>query len=228
MPVQILPSQNAFENFRAYLLKEGFREISFCEVFKTFARLGLEAPRYHPGREVGFCFEANGWKVYVWTTFVMSLQQARLRAAVASFGVAEARKEDAGWVLITEGDKILYSTHPLRRTRYFLRRLYKYALIAKMRVINRPLCPSCQAYMDIERGKGLKSRYFICRKKAHPKPVFTNWDIGLSAWAKDFLKDERKKRALYRKKRRADGKTVGMAMLTRKRYKITRPENLLS
>ena len=213
MPVQVLPTPAHFENFRAYLLKEGFREIGFCEVFKTFARLGLEAPRYHPGREVGFCFEANGWKVYIWTTFVISLQQAR--------------KEDTGWVLITKGDKILYSTHPLRRTKYFLRRLYKYALIAKMRVINRPLCPSCQAYMDIERGRGLKSRYFICRKKAHLKPIFINWDIGLSAWAKDFLKAERKKRALYRKKRRADGKTVGMAMLTRKRYKITRPENLL-
>lgn len=211
MPAQVLPSEKLFDNFKKYMVAVGFREINPKEKLKNFERLGLVFPKKIKGQEVGFCFEANGLKVFVWTTFVAKEEKAR--------------DQDSGWVLITEGDKALYFSHPMRRTKYFLRRLYKHALIAKERVLNRPLCPECKGYMKIKKGKALKSRYWIC--KNHQKPIFQKWDYNLPEWILTFLKKERKLKTIYREKRKEVGKTTNQAMLKRKTAKITKPENMV-
>ncbi len=94
MPKKMLPSVADFEQFSRDMQKYGFRAITKPEFFKSFQRLGLRAPRRRLGREAGFIFSANGLNVYVWTTFLMAEQSAR--------------DEDAGWVLITKGDKAEY------------------------------------------------------------------------------------------------------------------------
>jgi hypothetical protein len=51
------------------------------------------------------------------------------------------------------------------------------------------------------------------------------WDYGLSDESLNFLKAERKQREKYRNERRAEGKTVGQAMLRRKPWRVKNPQN---
>lgn len=184
------------------------------ELQKDFKRLELKAPSPRPGREAGFTFYANGLTVVVWTTFVES--------------EGEAREKDAGWVLIKENDNALYYSHPVYRTKNFLYRLLERAAIAKQRVLLRPLCPACSAFMRITRGKGLKSRYWSCRSPAHPHTTRLSWDDGLPPEVLERVKAIRKKRDPYPKKREAEGKPPpGTAMLNRKPWRVGKPENEL-
>lgn len=214
MPRQVLPNAKDFKRFTRSLVRRGFRKLSRAEFRNDFERLELGAPSPREGREVGFAFSANGLTVFVWTTFLDWEKKAR--------------DTDAGWVLIRDGDKVKYFSHPIHRTENFLRNLLGYASAARLRVMHRPLCPKCHAYMDIARGKGLKARYWKCaRPAAHKKAVSLSWDYGLPSAALEFLRPLRKKRAQYRDKLRAEGKEPGAAQRRRKGWKVGQPENLV-
>lgn len=214
MPKKVLPDADTFQTFVLYLKQLGFRPIHRAEFQSDLERLGLKAPRPREGRETGFSYSANGLTVVVWTTFLNAEDRAR--------------DEDAGWVLIKEGDEPRYFSHPLRRTSGFLRRLFKYARACRNRVLNRPLCPICKSHMRIEYGKAIGQRFWACfRKKFHKEPQFVEWDYGLTKQDQDFFKGERRRRSLYYKERREQGKPLHVARLMRSkhRWKVARPEN---
>ena len=208
MPVKVLPSEVDFEKFSGDMAKYGFRAVTETEFFGSFQRLGLSNPRNRPDREVGFTFSANGLTAIAWTTFLNTAERAR--------------DEDAGWVLISKGDQVKYFSHPLSRTAGFLNKLLKYAIITKRRVLYRPLCPVCSGSMEIVRGKGLKSRYWKC--PLHPRQV-KEFDNGLTEKMKIFLKSERKARRRYRETLKKNGEKVKPAMLIRRPWTPSRPQN---
>lgn len=224
MPEKVFPTPESFQEFEKELLRRKFQEITSEEVRREFQRLNLKAPRPRPGRETGYRFRANDLMVIAWTTWLKEEQRAR--------------EEDAGWVLIAHEDKPLYFTYPLNRTKNFLQRLFLHACIARFRIIHRPLCPKCNQYADIARGKWLKSRFWRCgRKELHDtsKVVNINWDYPLLEALRDpttdeglktilryalkFLKRERKRRRRYRERRRKEGKEVFVALRKRKLWR---------
>lgn len=212
MPAKVLPDKERFERFSQYMETAGFRKLSGEEFSSSFKRLDLQAPRPREGRETGFVFTANNLTVHVWTTFLERQGQAR--------------DEDAGWVLITEGDKREYFSHPLMRTEGFLRKLYRVAQVAKERVQKRPLCPSCNAFMKITKGRALKSRYWSCTGKSRVHRVQTlPWDYGLCDESIAILSALRKERKPYHKGLKKSGKTVVPAILRRKPWVIRNPQN---
>lgn len=222
MPTQnLLKIAERFPGFQKAMIELGFRRIWKGEFQKDSQRLGLVAPRPRKGREVGFKIHANGLTAHVWTTILEDEQ------------VPREKGEDAGWVLITERDKARYFAHPLNRIGDFLGRLYKRAQVARLRVLERPLCPTCDAAMRIAFGDAPKSRYWECFKLTqHPdgKPVWSRWDIGLEKYPKAlaFAQQERKNRKPHQDKMRAEGKApVGTAMKKRRPWKATRPENVV-
>lgn len=215
MPIKVLPDAEAFASFTRALERQGFRKLSPTEFKKDFTRLELIAPSPREGREVGFSYAANGLEVRVWTTFLV--REGR------------ARDEDAGWVLIKEGDTPRYFSRPFSRTKNFLHTLLWSASIARWRVEHRPLCPACHGRMRIAFGSGFKSRFWQCvRPSIHREPVFLSWDYKLPQEALDFLNPIRKARARYNKKLRAEGKEPGAAQRRRKGWKVGKPENLES
>jgi len=212
----MLPDQESFDAFSRALKRRGFRKLSGGEFRSDFRRLALRAPRMREGREAGFVFMANGLKVQVWTTYLDT--------------EGYAREQDAGWVLIKQGDKIRYSSHPHYRTRHFLYNLLLSAAIAKERVMNRPLCPKCSAYMDIAYGQALKARYWkCCRREEHDdgKPVNLDWDHGLPPIVVEFAEKIRKERARYRKQLRRQGRRPGAAMRRRIGWEVGNPQNVI-
>ena len=211
MPKQNLPDQMSFEAFRRSLLSRGFRQISRPEFASDFKRLGLVAPSPREGREAGFFFYAHGLKVIVWTTFLEA--------------EGRARKNDSGWVLITQGDKAKYFARKLHRTGNFFYRLLLAACIARQRVLNRPQCPLCNAYANITMGKALKSRYWSCRSPAHQEYVSLPWDYGLPEEVAKVVNRQRQERRADVKRRRARGETTGTAFKKRIGWKVTKPEN---
>ncbi len=214
MPTKVLPTIETFAWFREVLLRHGFREISTVEFKKDFRRLKLIAPSPREGREAGFQFSSNGLEVVVWTTFLTQH--------------GYARETDAGWVLIKDGDNPRYFKM-LRRTKNFLRNLLYYAIIAQRRAKNRPLCDLCDKRMKIAFGKGIKSRYWSCTDSSHARnKTSKSWDTGLSPAAIDFLKPERRRKARYVAKLRAEGKNPGTAIKRRKGWTVGRPENIVS
>lgn len=214
MPQKVLPDTAEFFAFNVCLKQLGFRKIQRTEFRGDMKRLGLKAPRPREGRETGFSYSANGLTVVVWTTFLDA--QGR------------ARDEDTGWVLIKEGDRPRYFSHPLRRTRDFLHRLFKYARACRNRILNRPLCPICKNYMQIEYGRFVGQRYWACfRQRFHRGPKFAAWDHGLTKEDKNFFKRERRLRILYYKRRREAGKPLHVARLERTRWLIMHSENIV-
>jgi hypothetical protein len=210
----LLPDAKSFASFEKALLRRGFRRLSEAEFRSDFIRLRLQAPSPREGREVGFSFAANGLEVVVWTTFL-----AR---------AGRAREEDAGWVLIKDGDDVRYFSHPLHRTQNFLHNLLWTACIARWKVEHRPLCPQCGALMKIAYGKGLKARYWGCtRTTVHKNPTFLSWDHGLPREALDFLEPRRKRRAQYHAKLRKEGKSPGAGIQRRRKWKVGRPANIV-
>lgn len=207
MPRKVLPCKADFEQFSKDIQKYGFRIIGRPEFYRSFQRLGLSNTRKRLGREVGFTFSANGLTAVAWTTFLTAEELAR--------------DEDSGWVLITNGDQVKYFSHPLMRTEGFLNKLLKYAIIAKRRIQHRPLCPVCKGFMQIVRGRGLKSRYWKCPK--HRQVM--DFDNGLTEKMKNFLKTERKARRHYRENLKKQGKKVTPAILIRHPWAIENPQN---
>lgn len=132
-----------------------------------------------------------------------------------------AREEDAGWVLIAEGDKVLYFSRPIHRTKNFLRNLSMQARIACWKVRHRPLCPECQNFMDIVQGRAMKQRFWRCgRRELHKggKNRFRRWDYGLPEEAVAYLKPIRRRRKKKYAALRAAGKDPHQAMFKRKRW----------
>ncbi len=197
MPKQVLPEKSDFTVISRMLNQWGFREFS-DEFWKRLRHLSLKAPRPRPGRETGFTFSANGLTVIVWTTW---LEEQKI-----------ARPKDAALILIIENNKVRYFSHPIHRTKNFVKNLLNQAWIARWRVLHRPLCPVCRQFMKIAFGKGIKSRYWCCPKD---KRRF-NWDINLPPKAKRYLKNLRRRRAKYRRERRQQGKQVHVAIKIRK------------
>lgn len=207
MPEKCLPDLEDFLGFEKELAKRGFRQISGPEFSLQFDRLGLKAPRPRSGRELGYLFYANQYTVFIWTTWLLKEQVAR--------------DEDAGWVLIAEGDKVLYFSHPLHRTKNFLWNLLMQARIACWKVRRRPLCPECRYFMNIVHGLALKQRFWKCeRKKLHSdgKNRFRSWDYGLPSEAVNYLRPIRKRRRKRYAALRAEGKKPHQALLKRKKW----------
>ncbi len=192
-----------------------FREISVSEFREVSNRLGLISPRFRPGREIGYIYRAYGLAVISWTT-ILSVEKV-------------VRKVDSGWVLIFDekSGEVKYYTHPLRRTKNFVRNLLCHSWLARFRIINRPRCPKCGEFMEITRGRGLKSRYWSCgNTEAHDDGKITHesWDLNMKPKALRFINRERKAKARYRKMRLKKGLSVNQAMLTRKPWRIKNPE----
>lgn len=209
MPEKVLPDVLSFISFEKSLLGRGFRKIGKKEFSRDQIRLGLTPPSPRLGLEAGYVYAASGLTVVVWTTF--------LEAEGA------ARDEDSGWVLIKERDEARYFARPMMRTKNFFYRLLWAACIAMWRVEHRPLCPTCQAFMDITNGKALKQRYWSC-SRGHKK-VTLPWDHDLHPAALEYLTKIRNERARYKKKLAKEGKTPGKALLKRISWKVKRPEN---
>jgi hypothetical protein len=208
MPKQVLPTQETFAQFETRMRAYGFGPITREQFADDFHRLRLRAPRPRLGHEAGFQFSAKGLTVCVWTTWLREE------------GVA--RKQDAGWVLIKEGDAPLYFRGPMHRTRYFFERMAGWALVSAWKVAHRPHCPACNAFMKIVNGPELKDRYWQCNRleehsvRGLTGPMAYRWDIGLPELAQKFVDAERAKRIPHDAACRAAGKNPYAAMLARK------------
>lgn len=209
MPKQVLPDLESFQSFERSLYRRGFRKLSSGEFGRDRERLGLVPGRPREGKETGYIFSASGLSAVVWTTFLER--------------EGAARDQDSGWVLIREGDEAQYFARPMRRTQNFLDRLLLSACIARLRVLHRPLCPKCGAFMNITRGRTLKQRYWSCAK-GHAKETLP-WDHGIPPLALQYIEKMRKERARYKEKLAKVGKVPGKALLTRKPWKSERPQN---
>lgn len=208
MPAKILPGELDLERLSRELRRRGFRSVTGVEFHNDFRRFELKAPRPRPGRETGFVFTANGLSVRVWTTWLPRENKAR--------------EVDSAWVLITDGDRPLYFSRPIHRTKNFTVNLLRAAWIARWRILYRPICPECKRFMDICRGRGLKSRYWGCKRAALHKSggaIRLNWDYVLPPKARRCVESLRRESERYRRERRASGKPIGAALLTRKPWK---------
>jgi len=215
MPEKVIPKVEDFESFKKEMNRLDFREYGIQEFKKQFQRLGLKAPRPQTGREVGFTFWANDLTIFVWTTWLAESQTIR--------------ESDAGWVVIIQEKKAVYFSHPLYRTKKFFLNLLRQAWLARWRAVNRPLCPECKKYMRIVRGLALKSRYWRCSNYADhalKKAICVDWDLNLPPEAKKYVDSARKARAKYRKKMKENGRSIYPAILRRKPWATTKPQNL--
>lgn len=205
MPAKVLPGVLDFAWLTSELERLGFRPLTGVEFQKDFLRLALKAPRPRPGREAGFVFTANGLTVKVWTTWLIR--------------EGEAREVDAGWVLITDGDRVCYFSRPLHRTKNFVLNLFAQAWIQRWRVLHRPLCPQCRQFMDIVSGRGLKARYWRCSRR-HPdqQAVSLDWDHSLPKRARQYVETLRRERRRYEKNRKTEGKPLHLALIRRKAW----------
>lgn len=205
VPSKVLPSPEDFAWLTQELVGWGFRPITDTEFRGDFRRLRLKAPRLREGREVGFVFTANELTVKVWTTWL-------------SEGM-RARDIDEAWVLIVKGDRPLYFSHPVHRTKGFLRKLSALAWLTRERVICRPHCPKCGHFMTITPGRGIKSRYWRCdRVMTHGDrlPADCGWDDPLSFEGQLLARNLRRTRQSYEKNRREEGKPLHTALKKRK------------
>lgn len=177
----------------------GFRPVYREEVRNAIVRHHLVPPHPREGRQMGFTFHGNGLMVNVWTTWLPD--EGRMR------------ESGYGWVLITDGEKILYSSPPLCRTKNFLGSILHKAKITRLRVIKRPLCPKCGQFLEIVHGPALKSTFWCCSRRAFHfdrQRLARDWDYGLPREVIRELNVERrqktKARKRYAKRRKMEGK----------------------
>lgn len=214
MPARYEPTPQEFQSFCAELTIRGFREITVSDERSRELRAAFAFRKRHcGGRETGFVYRKGEYVVVVWTTWIDHMQCVRA--------------DDAAWVLILEKERIVYSTHPIHRTRNFLQRLSLQARIARWRLLKRPVCPECGRSMRIKWGEGAKSRYWSCANSAAHKNhgnLNRGWDddMNFPDEAVRFIKSERKRRERYRAKARSEGREPGVAMKKRIRAKNER------
>ena len=194
------------------MIEWGFRKInSKAETRVAIDRLNLERKTSKPvyGSETGLIFTAKGLSVYVWTTFVEQAQKAR--------------DEDEGWVCIVDGDLAVYFSEPLHRTKNFFKNLARKAWIARYRVLHRPVCEECRGFMNITKGRSIRSRYWSCHnidKHQNKKPSRLSWDYKMPPRAQKFLDQKRKKSGKYNTELKKSGKETHQSI--KKRNKWTR------
>lgn len=200
MPKKVLPCEDDFKQ-----LKENLQSMGFHQFYPSVDFDYSKEPKKFS--EIGFVFRANGLRVVVWTTWEMA-EDEKIRV----------RNSDASWVIILDDKRTLYFSHPIHRTKNFLRNLLYQVKIAWLRVIYRPRCPECGKFMDIAFGKGLKSRYWKCNRRLEhkgKKSINCSWDTPLPPTIKKHLKSIRSKRAKYFKKRRKERKEIYSAFKKR-------------
>lgn len=215
-------SWEAFLDFDAKIQgpKMKFLKIEKKYSQRDFERLQLKAPRKIIGRETGYFFESNGYKVKVWTTILEDQQKPRDKG------------KDVGWVLIVKGDKIVYiAKYFLRTDDEFFTRLLRYAWIQREKILNIPICRECKKEMEITRNPKTNQTYFSCSNiKGHEdgKRVYEDWDKPLEGkpLALEFIEIRRKQTIAYKKRNEKLGKNPTPKAKTRKKWQVGKPENL--
>lgn len=195
-----MPKKFIFREEDFVFLKENLEKLGFKQIVSDKKFIGLKKSSKKRGRETGFVFAANGLTVTVWTTWLS--------------GEKRFRETDSGWVVISQKEKPLYFSHPLHRTKNFVLNLLRQAWLAQRRVIHRPICPECKRFMEIGWGRGIKSRYWVCRHHSD-KRIYQSWDWCFGEKTKRFIRVKRRKREKYRKKRLAAGGKTNVAMMKR-------------
>ncbi len=223
MPKKVDLSNKAFFEIKNWLVGTlKYRQVGKTEFQNDFERLGLVPPRPRKGREVGFVLTLNGYTAKVWPTY--DILQGKFI------------ESDAAWFLICQGDNALYFSGPIHRTEHFVQTLVSLAWVGRIRLENWPLCPEemCRATMQIGTGKkNLKQKYLYCPHKEYhldSEIRIESWDYGMP-WqfypkAHKFVLERRKRRARWYKKLKQDGKEPNQAMKRRKRWRITKPQNI--
>jgi len=224
MDVNGSPTPQGFEWFCLEMKALGFHKIGGKQIRKDFARLDLEKEiRKLEGWETGFQYSNGTYTVKVWPTFLE--KEGKLRD----------KGTDAGWVIITKGDKLIYcAQYFTRKNKIFFVDIKEYSRITKDKIDNTPLCPceKCQKEMEIHRKKGTRQYFWICiNPEKHSKPQYRSWDYGLSEEDEKFLGIRRKKTARYKAKNKKAFEEIGKPIpvpkaVTRKTRKVGRPDNL--
>ena len=215
-------TQDDFLFFERQVLSMGYRENTTTNIRRLFERLEITPPRKVIGREVTYSYKSreigNNYTVILHTTYIRASKKWR------------ETDTDSGWCLIIEGDKAKYFAKPFLRTKGFILKFLRYAWVTKWKVDHRPLCPECQAYMQIAKKKDKRQYYWACHKNtihAENKPVFSSWDFGFPLNATKFVNIRREYTIRYHRKNKKEGKIVTPAPKIRKKSIIGKPENLV-
>ncbi len=154
----------------------------------------LEAISPYDGKEPSMMEEGwtyfaigKGLRVYIWTSFVKSMNSTRVGW-------------DSGKLIITESNKVVYYGPEIRRTEFFFERLLMWADILKERVDHRPECKHCKRLMTIYHSDN-GQYYWRCYNTEH-EFVSERWDVGITSEVSlKFLKQKRNRTRKYNKMR---------------------------
>ncbi|MFA7285720.1 MAG: hypothetical protein WC011_02640 [Candidatus Paceibacterota bacterium] len=224
MEVNGSPTPEGFEWFALEMQALGFTKIGGKKIRQDFTRLDLQTRiRKIQGYETGFQYSNGTYAVKVWTTFLEKENKLRDKGT------------DAGWVIITKGDVLIYcAQYFTRKNKNFFVDMKEYARINKKKIDGNPLCPckKCEREMEIHRKKGSRQYFWICiNPEKHSKPEYLSWDYGLSEEDKKFLEIRRQNTASYKKKNQKAKEESGKEIptpkaTTRKVREVGRPDNL--
>lgn len=199
------------------ILNMGYHKITRYDSRKTFLRLNLSAPREIIGREVSYYYANNGYTVVLHTTYLREERRWRDNST------------DAGWNLISHGDKAVYFARPFQRTKGFILKFLRYASISKWKVDHRPLCPECNAFMVIFRKANTRQYFWACfNTTRHPPlnvPKFKSWDYELSPEDLKFINIRREYTKRYHAQNKKESKAPTPAAKIRKPWDIGNPQN---
>lgn len=200
----------------------GILRVKPKEKSEDIFRLGLQAPRMIKGSEVCYRYSNKEYTLKVWPSYVPEEQKFR------------AVGKDSGWVIITQGDELVYSTKPMKRTTRedFIMKILRYAWVNKFKIDNIPLCPckDCNGRMFIFRKKGTHCYMYACNKAENHhdgKWRFRSWDYGLKEKSKAFLEIGRKATAKYKAKMKTLGKNPIPAAIIRKKWISVNKNNII-
>lgn len=219
MPKKVLPTEQEVKTLLRGLEKLGFDQIGSSLYMKNIERLGLQPPRTQEGREISFSYFANNYEVVVHTTLGVD---TNLPA-----------EQDAAWVLIRQADEVLFYSPRLHRTKNFVSTLLLWAEIAQTLVKERPLCPECKAFMHLRKGKKHPLYTWLCTKTEQHERSLVHSDSmmnlifsKLSSKAQKYLKIYKSKYVHYQKELVKKGLQAGKATQTRKKWRVSHPNNL--
>jgi len=224
MTVNGSPTPEGYEWFCLEMQALGFHKIGRKQIHQDFVRLDLQTRiRKIEGYETGFQYSNGTYTEKIWSTFLE--KEGKLRDTGT----------DAGWAILTKGDKLAYcAQYFTRKNKNFFLDLKEYARITKQKIDNTPLCPceKCLKEMEIHRKKGTRQYFWICiAPEKHSSPEYRSWDYGLSEEDKKFLGIRRSNTAKYKAKNKKALEETGKPMpvpkaVTRKVRKVGKPENL--
>jgi hypothetical protein len=206
VPKKVLPNEDDIARIAKELQKRGFVPVQgLDEYYRSTKDERMIPPTPREGAELGFLFQKNDLKLFVWTSWLLAAKKARER--------------DSGWIIIEQEGERRYALQ-LRRTKHFARRLIMEARIGRARLRHRPYCLGCEKPMYITYGKGRGSRYWRCPLR-HMR---MSWDMkeflrDLSEEARKHLLKRRKSRRRDYKRCRAAGKPIRQAAFRRRLWK---------